>query len=91
MPDGGDLSVNLSYVDAVVVRIRDTGPGILPEDLEKVFLPFWGKREGGTGLGLSIVHSLVERHQGAIELANHPDGGLEATVSVPWELKNEAE
>ncbi len=91
MPEGGRLSVSLSYEDVIFVRIGDTGPGIAPDDLEKVFLPFWGKRDGGTGLGLSIVHSLVERHQGAIELANRPEGGLEATVTVPWELKNEAE
>jgi signal transduction histidine kinase len=91
MRDGGRLTVRVAYGAQITVTIGDTGPGIDPEDLDKVFLPFWGKREGGTGLGLSIVHTLVERHQGQIELANGSDGGLEVSVTLPWELKTDSE
>jgi signal transduction histidine kinase len=91
MPAGGTLTVAMGYGEQIAVTIRDTGPGIAPEDLEKVFLPFWGKRHGGTGLGLPMVHSLIERHQGSIELSNNPSGGLEATVLVPWMLANDGE
>ncbi|HAK94721.1 MAG TPA: hypothetical protein DCM87_06880 [Planctomycetes bacterium] len=91
MPHGGELRLGVRYGNAVTVRIRDTGPGIAPDGLEKAFMPFWSMREGGTGLGLSIVHSLVERSQGRIELANHPAGGLEARIALPWELKEDGE
>ncbi len=89
MPEGGTLHVTVKYGSAVTVRIRDTGPGIPAESLDKAFLPFWSMRDGGTGLGLSIVHSLLERHQGKIELANHAEGGLEAKIVLPWELNDD--
>ncbi|MBI4584297.1 MAG: hypothetical protein HY717_09780 [Planctomycetes bacterium] len=65
-----------------VLSIRDTGPGIPPENLEKVFIPFFteGKKKGGVGLGLTIVHSLMERLGGKVELDNLPQGGLEARL-----------
>ena len=89
MPDGGVLYVSVRYGKAVVARLRDTGPGMPAEDLEKACIPFWSRREGGTGLGLAIAHSLAERHQGRLELANHPLGGLEAKVVLPWQLESE--
>jgi signal transduction histidine kinase len=89
MPEGGALHVRVKYGSNITVRIRDTGPGIPAESLDKAFLPFWSMRDGGTGLGLSIVHSLVERHQGKIELSNYPEGGLEAKIILPWELNDD--
>ena len=91
MPEGGRLTVTVAYDRTIAVRIRDTGPGIPPENLERVFDPFWTQREGGTGLGLSIVHSLVERLEGHIELANRPEGGLEATLHLPWNVTDQGE
>jgi len=92
MPQGGILQAAVRYEpEHVVFTIRDSGSGIPEEDIDKVFLPFWGKREGGTGMGLSIVHSLVERHGGSVELANHPEGGLQATVRLPWSVPCKAQ
>jgi two-component system NtrC family sensor kinase len=65
-----------------VLSIRDTGPGIPPENLEQVFIPFFtaGKKKGGVGLGLTIVHSLMERLGGKVELENLPWGGVEVRL-----------
>ncbi len=72
-----------------LIRIRDHGPGIAPELLEKVFTPFYriehsrSRETGGTGLGLSIARNIVQRHNGELILRNHPQGGLEALVVLP--------
>ncbi len=70
----------------VIVRVRDNGPG-LPEDmLEKVFDPFVrvessrSRETGGAGLGLTIARTLAEKNGATLKLRNHPEGGLEAIV-----------
>ncbi len=71
------------------IRILDEGPGLPPEQLEKVFEPFYrveGSRNrdtGGTGLGLAIAKNVVELHGGHITLRNHAAGGLEAVMALP--------
>lgn len=71
------------------IRIRDKGPGIPVDQLDKVFEPFHriensrSRETGGTGLGLTIARNIVEQQGGAIALANHPDGGLEVTLTFP--------
>lgn len=71
---------------AVCVRVRDRGPGLPPDMLERVFDPFFrleasrSRQSGGTGLGLTIARTLAAKNGGALTLRNHPDGGLEATV-----------
>ncbi|HEY1044365.1 MAG TPA: ATP-binding protein [Telluria sp.] len=72
-----------------VVRIRDRGPGIPEGELARVFEPFYrlegsrSRESGGTGLGLPIALNIVEQHGGSISLANHPEGGLVATLVLP--------
>lgn len=74
---------------AVSVTVRDHGPGISAEALEKVFRPFYrldmsrNRTTGGVGLGLTAAQSIIRAHGGDIVLCNHPDGGLEATVRLP--------
>jgi signal transduction histidine kinase len=74
---------------AARIRIRDDGPGIAGRELAKVFDPFYrvegsrSRESGGTGLGLTIARNIAEQHGGTITLANHPDGGLEATLMLP--------
>ena len=71
------------------IRILDQGPGLAPEQLEKVFEPFYrveGSRNrdtGGTGLGLAIAKNVVELHGGRIELRNRAEGGLAVVVMLP--------
>ena len=64
------------------------GPGIPPEELERVFEPFYrlessrNRDSGGTGLGLSIARDIAQAHGGSLTLANLPAGGLEATLTA---------
>ena len=71
------------------IRIRDQGPGIALSEQARVFEPFYrietsrSRESGGTGLGLTIARNIAEQHGGSISLANHPDGGLEVTLTLP--------
>lgn len=75
--------------EAVLVNIRDQGPGIAPEDIERAFAPFVrlepsrNQETGGFGLGLTIAQAIVEGHGGQLKLANHEAGGLVVSVSLP--------
>lgn len=69
----------------VVLRVRDTGPGIPAEVLGRVFDPFFTTKPvgKGTGLGLSICDRIVSEHDGHLEATNHPDGGAVLTLTLP--------
>ena len=71
----------------VSMQVRDFGPGIPEEQIENLFQPFTqgDKARGsvGSGLGLAIIKRIVGLHHGSIELNNHPEGGLIATVTLP--------
>ena len=74
----------------VFVQIQDTGPGIPPENLDRLFTPFFTtKQKGlGTGLGLSVTKSIVELHGGHIELINAPGGGARVTITLQAAKEN---
>ena len=75
--------------DAVVVLIRDRGPGIPPRALDWVFDPYFrlddsrNRTTGGVGLGLTAARAIICAHGGTIELANRREGGLEARITFP--------
>jgi len=75
----------------LVVTVDDDGPGIPEAELEAVFAPFTrlessrNRRSGGIGLGLAVARTVVRAHGGDIALANRPEGGLRATVTLPQE------
>ena len=82
-----DISASVSRLgqtgDVVLLEVRDTGPGIPPDALGRVFEPFFTTRDQGTGLGLAIVHKLVEAHHGHIEVESQPGKGATFRVVLP--------
>ncbi|MDD5286667.1 MAG: cache domain-containing protein [Desulfuromonadaceae bacterium] len=87
MPDGGTLSVTTKRADSERVNIifSDNGCGIPPEDLEKIFEPFYTTKERGTGLGLAITRQIIEQHSGEIRIESRESGGTTITVTLPVE------
>ncbi len=65
------------------ISIADNGPGIPPEDLSKIFLPFYTTKANGTGLGLAVVQKIVLQHGGTVEARNRPEGGAEFILWLP--------
>lgn len=65
------------------VHVTDTGPGIAPEALDRVFQPYFSTRPGGTGLGLPTTRRLVEGQHGRIDVNSEPGKGTEFTLSFP--------
>src|SRR5262245_20875494 len=89
-PEGGTVEVGVGRQGpAAVVTVRDTGIGIPPEHLARVFDRFYrvdkarSREQGGTGLGLSIAQKVVADHGGRIELASGPGPGTTCTVTLP--------
>ncbi|PTM41184.1 ATP-binding protein [Bosea sp. 124] len=92
---GGKVVVRLddSEPDAVIVLVEDDGPGIAPDEREKVFEPFYRsdlartlKQGSGFGLGLAIVRAIAEAHRGELTLAERQGGGLSARIAWPRRL-----
>jgi signal transduction histidine kinase len=69
--------------EAVKVEIRDSGPGIPEEDLDRIFDPEFTTKSSGTGLGLPMVQQTVRFHHGTLEARNHPQGGAVFLVELP--------
>jgi two-component system sensor histidine kinase HydH len=76
------IGENLACTE-VWIRLRDNGPGIPPERLQKIFTPFYTSKSNGTGLGLALSKKLVEAHGGTIGAKSEPGGGAEVTVVLP--------
>jgi two-component system NtrC family sensor kinase len=89
MPGGGRLTVDTvadrSYADSPVIRISvaDTGAGIAPDVLPRIFEPFYTTKQDGTGLGLAISFEIVKSLGGEITVTSQPDAGTTFTVTLP--------
>jgi two-component system sensor histidine kinase HydH len=68
---------------AVCFTIRDEGRGIPPDQLTRVFEPFFTTRPRGTGVGLSVARKVVERHGGRVDIESRPDVGTAVTIVLP--------
>jgi signal transduction histidine kinase len=87
MEQGGVLRVSADFENPpwVTIRVSDTGCGIKPEDVQKIFVPlFTTKGEGkGTGLGLSISQDIIKSHNGTIEVDSAPGKGTTFVIRLP--------
>jgi signal transduction histidine kinase len=92
-PAGGKITVAARFdpLRGMILTVSDTGPGIAPDDLERVMKPFeqaaspWNKKHQGTGLGLSLVKEIVEQHNGRLEFNSELDTGTTVSVILPSE------
>ncbi len=94
MPGGGTLRVATLNGESVSVCISDTGTGIAPEHIQRIYDPFFttktAPREGqarGTGLGLSVTYGIIQEHAGKIRVESHPGQGTTFTLDFPLSRK----
>jgi signal transduction histidine kinase len=83
-PRGGRIELTLAAENGTVeVDVVDTGPGVRPEERERIFRPFWSRDGSGTGLGLAIARELAVALGGHIELESNPGGGSRFRLVLP--------
>ena len=86
MKEGGALRIEARLEDGqIALRFADTGPGIAPEHLDRIFEPFYTTRgdKGGTGLGLAVSYRIIERHQGMLTVESVPGEGATFIIRLP--------
>jgi len=87
MPGGGTLEVRTWQEGAGArIEVADTGTGIAPENLHRVYDPFFTTKAArkGTGLGLSVTYGIIQEHGGSIEVSNRPGGGARFRIDLPF-------
>ena len=85
MPSGGSLRLTRRPASRsrVEVRVQDTGVGIAPEHLSKIFNLYFTTKERGTGIGLSMVYRIIQMHDGEVEVQSTPGRGTTFRVLLP--------
>ncbi|MBW4435808.1 MAG: response regulator [Pleurocapsa minor GSE-CHR-MK-17-07R] len=84
MPRGGTLTLRTyEKNDAIYIEVADSGLGIAPESLSRLFDPFYSTKPNGTGLGLFVCHGIIEAHNGTIDVASKPGKGSTFTIKLP--------
>ena len=85
MPEGGTLKIACRHTSRrrVEVDVEDTGVGIAPENLQKIFDLYFTTKEKGSGIGLSMVYRTVQMHDGDIEVQSTPGAGTTFRVLLP--------
>ena len=82
--DGGRVRLFSRSTDTTCeIEIRDDGPGLSPEAIERVFDPYYTTKPSGTGLGLSITRGIVEEHGGKIAISSEPGAGCQVLITLP--------
>ncbi len=91
MPDGGSLKLACRVASRrrVALSVEDTGVGIPPEDLPRIFDLYFTTKEKGSGIGLSMVFRIVQLHDGEVEVQSTPGGGTKFTLRFPQAISQE--
>jgi len=82
---GGEVTVQTEWLPAAHrarILVTDDGPGIAPDDKEKLFVPYFSTKATGMGLGLPIVHQIVADHGGTIWVEDHPPHGSRFVIEL---------
>jgi hypothetical protein len=87
----GAITLTTGGKRTLKVKIQDTGPGIPPEIMDRLFSPFFTTKEKGTGLGLAISYGIIEHHGGKIDVRTVLGKGSTFTVSLPVDGAGAAE
>ncbi len=74
---------NESGSEWVTISIQDTGAGIEPENLQKIFIPFFTTKSEGHGVGLALAHRVISQHGGTLSAENGLAGGALFTIRLP--------
>nr|WP_236587963.1 ATP-binding protein [Tumebacillus amylolyticus] len=85
MSEGGRLELEMqNCISHVAVHFRDTGVGMDKETIERVFEPFYTRKQNGTGLGLAVSHRIIEGHNGTIHVTSTIGEGSTFTIQLPY-------
>lgn len=89
--DQRELSISMAAVEPDMVRlqVRDHGTGIAPENLARLFSPFFTTKNEGMGIGLAICKTIVEAHGGSLTARNHDDGGAIFEIVMPLSIEEQ--
>lgn len=86
MPDGGELKIKtVSDKDRIFIVVKDTGEGIPKEHIENIMKPLFTTRKKGIGLGLAIVKSIIDGHNGDIDIESTKGKGTKITIKLPFQ------
>lgn len=89
MPNGGVLKfiVRSGHENNIVINISDTGVGMTPEEISKLYTPYYTTKETGTGLGLIVVSDMIQAMQGTLKINSKKGEGTTFSISIPLHIK----
>lgn len=91
MTGPGEVVLSAQQLDSsVAISVRDEGPGIDQENMERIFNPFFTTKEAGTGLGLSVVYQIVTQHSGIVKTERNPSGGMTFSLVLPLRQRRDS-
>ncbi|RMD94431.1 MAG: PAS domain-containing sensor histidine kinase [Calditrichaeota bacterium] len=86
MPRGGDLKITTDVLNNhAIITVEDTGTGITPSEVKKIFQPFYTTKEFGTGLGLAIIQQIIHEHKGKIHCESQEGKGTKFVLELPMD------
>jgi two-component system, sporulation sensor kinase D len=92
MDSEGTLTISVAkHKKKAILTIRDTGKGIPPQLINKIFDPFFTMKDSGTGLGLAICQRIIDLYEGSIHINSELNKGTCVTITLPLNFPNDKE